>query len=61
MPCAWCNKKYQKRRSQIQMRNQKIDDSYHEEYYESTIISFRGEFEVVISGPRRLNIDAFDL
>ena len=76
MPCLSCQKTkrksdYQKNGSEIEQNNEeggevvmKPSGSHHEEYrefYESTIVTFRDEYEVIISGPRRLKIDSFDL
>ena len=77
MPCLLCQKtkrksEYQKKGSEIKQKNEEEGDevfmkpsgSHHEEYrefYESTIVTFRDEYEVIISGPRRLKIDSFDL
>ena len=76
MPCLSCQKTkrksdYQKKESNIEQNNEeggevvmKPSGSHHEEYrefYESTIVTFRDEYEVIISGPRRLKIDSFDL
>ena len=76
MPCLSCQKTkrksdYQKKGSEIEQNNEdggevvmKHSGSHHEEYrefYESTIVTFRDEYEVIISGPRRLKIDSFDL
>ena len=76
MPCLSCQKTkrksdYQKKGSEIEQNNEERGEvamkpagSHHEEYrefHESTIVTFRDEYEVIISGPRRLKIDSFDL
>ena len=77
MPCLSCQKtkrksEYQKRGSEVEQNKEeeggevvmRSSGGHHEEYrefYESTIVTFRDEYEVIISGPRRLKIDSFDL
>ena len=76
MPCLLCQKPkrksgYVKKATEAELKNEEDSEvfmkpyrSHHEEYrefYESTIVTFRDEYEVIISGPRRLKIDSFDI
>lgn len=75
MPCLLCQKpkrksEHQKNGPEIELKNEEDGEVFmksgshneeYREYYESTIVTFRDEYEVIISGPRRLKIDSFDL